>query len=42
MSVPDSPGKDALAELIALCDQDEATRLTVLRGIRDALDESQR
>jgi hypothetical protein len=28
---------DALADLVALCDQDETVRLEVLRGIRDAL-----
>jgi hypothetical protein len=38
MARPSSPGSDALAELVALCDQDEAARLTVLRGIRDAMD----
>jgi hypothetical protein len=39
MARPSSPGTDVLAELIAVCDQDEVARLTVLRGIRDATDE---
>jgi hypothetical protein len=35
MAQSPTPGSDALAELIAICDLDEAARVTVLRGIRD-------
>lgn len=37
MTVPHSTGVSILAELVALCDTDRATRLEILRAIRDAL-----
>lgn len=37
MKVPHSVGVSLLGQLVAICDQDRAARLEVLRGIRDAL-----
>ena len=38
MGIAPTPGKDALAQLVAVCDENEVARLRVLRGIRDVLD----
>ena len=37
MRVPPSVGSRLLGQLVAICDEDRAARLEVLRGIRDAL-----
>jgi hypothetical protein len=37
MKVPHSMGTSLLGQLLAICDDDRAARLEVLRGIRDAL-----
>jgi len=37
MRVPPSVGAQLLGQLVAICDEDRAARLEVLRGIRDAL-----
>jgi hypothetical protein len=37
MKVPPSVGGQLLGQLVAICDEDRAARLEVLRGIRDAL-----
>lgn len=37
MTVPHSVGTSLLGQLVAICDEDRAARLEVLRGIRDAL-----
>lgn len=39
MKVPHSVGASLLGQLVAICDEDRAARLEVLRGIRDALRE---
>ena len=37
MKVQHSVGASLLGQLVAICDEDRAARLEVLRGIRDAL-----
>ena len=37
MKVPPSVGAQLLGQLVAICDEDRAARLEILRGIRDAL-----
>lgn len=37
MREPPSVGTQLLGQLVAICDEDRAARLEVLRGIRDAL-----